>query len=73
MYYELWDLRSGNIINTYDSEAEALTVVRGLVELNGSDYADVLSLSVSDDDDNVTLVAKGTALARRAQILKDAV
>ena len=38
MFYELWDVRSGNIINTYDTEAEALDVVRQLVALNGLDY-----------------------------------
>ena len=72
MSYELWDLRSGNIINAYDSESEALTVVRGLVDLNGHDYARVLSLT-HEDDDETTLIAKGTALAQRAQELKDAV
>jgi hypothetical protein len=70
--WELWDLRSGNIINTYDTEAEALTVVRTLVELNGHEYARVLSLMVEDDGET-TLVAKGATLARRAQLLKDAV
>jgi hypothetical protein len=73
MFYELWDLRSGNIINTYDTEAEALVVVRDLLTLNGLDYAHQLSLSVEDDDEDVELVAKGTALAQRAQELKNAV
>ena len=72
MWYELWDLRSGNIINTYDSESEALTVVRDLARLNGQDYVRTLSLTLEDDDET-TLVAKGTALAQRIQELKDAV
>jgi hypothetical protein len=41
--------------------------------LNGIDYARRLSLSVEDNDEDVALVAKGMALARRAQVLKDAV
>jgi len=73
MFYELWDVRSGNIINTYDTEADALTVVRDLLALNGLDYARCLSLSVEDDDEDVSLIAKGTALAQRAQVLRDAV
>jgi hypothetical protein len=73
MFYELWDVRSGNIINTYDTEAEALGVVRHLVVLNGPEYARALSLSFEDDDENTTLIAKGTALAQRAQELRDAV
>ena len=68
MFYELWDVRSGNIINTYDTEDEALRVVRDLLALNGPDYGSVLSLSFEDDDENTTLIAKGTALAQRAQL-----
>lgn len=66
MFYELWDVRSGNIVNTYDSEDEALMVVRELVAANGPEYARVLSLAVEDDDENTTLVAKGVALAQLA-------
>jgi hypothetical protein len=73
MFYELWDLKSGNIINTYDTEAEALMVVRGLLAANGSDYARDLSLSREDDDESLSLVAKGSALAQRAGVLKDVV
>jgi hypothetical protein len=69
MFYELWDIRSGNIINTYDTEDEALRVVRDLLTLNGLDYGSVLSLSYEDDDENTTLIAKGPALAQRAQML----
>jgi hypothetical protein len=73
MFYELWDLRSGNIINTYDTEDEALVVVRGLLKANGPEYASSLSLSLEDDEENLTLVAKGAALAQRAQVLRDAI
>ena len=66
MFYELWDVESGNIINTYESEAQALAVVRGLLALNGPEYADALSLSFEDDDEESTLVAEGSELAQRA-------
>ena len=66
VFYELWDVRSGNIINTYDTEDESLRVVRDLLTLNGSDYGSVLSLSFEDDDENTTLISKGAALAQRA-------
>ena len=69
MFYELWDVRSGNIINTYDTEDEALRVVRDLLTLNDPDYGSVLSLSFEDDEENTTLIATGTALAQRAQTL----
>jgi hypothetical protein len=73
MFYELWDLQSGNIINTYDTEDEALDVVRELVAQNGLDYARALSLSVEDDDENLSLIAKGMSLAQRARVLRDAI
>ena len=68
MFYELWDVRSGNIINTYDTEDDALRVVRDLLTLNGPDYGSVLSLSYEDDDEQTTLIAKGAALAQLAQL-----
>ncbi len=66
MFYELWDIESGNIVNTYDTKEEALTVVRGLLALNGPEYADALSLSFEDNDEESTLVAEGPDLAQRA-------
>ena len=67
MFYELWDVRSGNLINTYDSESEALAVVRELLAANGSAYASTLSLAFEDDEERTTLVAKGPDLAERAE------
>jgi len=66
MFYELWDIQSGNIINTYDTEDEALVVARNLLALNGPEYVRSLSLAFEDDDENITLVAKGAVLAERA-------
>jgi hypothetical protein len=73
MFYELWDLRTGNIVNTYDTEDEALATVRTLLTLNGAEYASALSLSSEDDDEKTSFVAKGADLALRANALKDAV
>ncbi len=67
MFYELWDVVSGNMINTYDTEDEALAIVRDLVALNGPAYACALSLAFEDDKENTSLVAKGADLAQRAQ------
>ncbi len=66
MFYELWDVQSGNIINTYDTEEQALNVVRELLNLNGSEYAAALSLAFEDDDEATTLIAEGAKLAERA-------
>jgi hypothetical protein len=67
MFYELWDIHDGNIINTYDTEGEALVAVRILLDLNGPEYAHALSLTCEQDDSETALVAKGTALAERAR------
>ena len=42
--YELWDLASGNQIESFDSEPEALDLVRKLLDVNGPGYIDDLAL-----------------------------
>ena len=66
MTYDLWDVESGNIVNTFETEREALRVVRTLLDLNGSEYARSLSLGVEDDDGSMRIVAEGDDLAARA-------
>ena len=66
MFYELWDLESGNIVGDFDSEADALQVVRELLEVNDPDFVDALSLG-RNDDGAFAVVAEGAALAERAQ------
>ena len=66
MFYELWDVRSGNIVNTYETEDEALAMVRALVADNGPDYVHVLSLS-AEDDETTSPIAMGIELGQRAQ------
>jgi hypothetical protein len=63
MFYDLWDLESGNIIGDFDSEAEALTVVHDLLEVNGPSFAGTLSLGCTEDDGSFRIVAQGRPLA----------
>ena len=35
MTYELWDTRSGNLLEEFESHAEALAAVRGYLRTNG--------------------------------------
>ena len=67
MFYELWDLDSGNSLGDFDSEADALQVVRELVEVNEPDFVDGLTLGRNGDDGAFAIVAEGAALAERAQ------
>jgi len=66
MTYDLWDVESGNIVNTFETEREALNVVRTLLDLNGPEYAQVLSLGFEGDDGSMRIVAEGDELAARA-------
>lgn len=61
-YYALWDLESGNSLGTYESAPEVLSLIRELIDANGSAYADALDLSTEDAAGNTTHVATGRAL-----------
>jgi hypothetical protein len=63
MFYELWDLESKNMIDDFDTEAEALIFVHGLLEANLASYADFLALGCTDDTGSHQLVAQGRPLA----------
>lgn len=66
VWYELWDVDTGNIVGTYTSEADALAEVRGLLAVNGASYADDLSLGRKHDDRG-ELIAEGFELAQLAE------
>jgi hypothetical protein len=63
MAYDLWDVESGNIVNTFETERDALAVVRTLLDLNGPEYVQALSLGHEDDDGSMRIVAEGDDLA----------
>ena len=71
MFYALWDLESGNALGDFDSEAEALAVVRDLLDANEADYAEMLSLGCTHDDGTFVLIANGIDLAARAHAAAD--
>jgi hypothetical protein len=71
MHWELWDTETGNLIGDYDSEAEALAVVRDALRRHGASVAETLALGVEHDEecgDDAALppVVGGAALAARA-------
>jgi len=65
--YELRDTESRNLLNDFDTEAEALGAVRELIALNGSDCASALAVTRIDVDGRMTTLAMGTALATSAE------
>lgn len=66
MIYELWDTETKNLLDAFDTEAEALQAVRELVVLNTPAYPSALGLAREDADGRMQWVATGEVLARRA-------
>lgn len=67
MFYVLWDVEMGNIVGDFATEAEALSVVRELLDDNTPDYAEALTLGCTADDGTSRPVAEGQALADLAR------
>jgi hypothetical protein len=64
--FELWDVAAGNLIGVFATEIEALVEVRGLLAVNGADYADDLALARRWADGGEP-IAEGTDLAHLAE------
>ena len=66
--FALWETRSGNIINDYTTEEEALAVVRETIEQYGLPAVATFSL-VRETAQDTTLIVEGQDLAERALAL----
>jgi hypothetical protein len=64
--YELMDVESANLIGTYESETEALSVVRAAVAAHGKVAIDGIALGYEDEKGNGAMIAKGAELVARA-------
>jgi hypothetical protein len=53
MQYEIWDTHSGNLVERFDSEGEAIGATRELLELNGRAFVYALALGAVRDPDVV--------------------
>jgi hypothetical protein len=51
MHWELWDTETGNLVGDYDSEADALAVVRNALCRHGPSVAAALALGTEYDDE----------------------
>ena len=69
IFYELWDVRSKNLIGTYTTEAEALGVVSEVIGTHGRAYIDGVALGWADNEDETRgeEIASGETLAKRAE------
>jgi hypothetical protein len=63
--YELWEMRSGNLVGSWTAEAEALAVVRDALDRHGAGMVAPLSLLSEDPHGGTHVFAEGTALVER--------
>jgi hypothetical protein len=67
MYYELWDLRTSNLVEEFDTEAEALMFVRDVLQSDGEVAASGYVLGVQDPEaERGEAIAEGVELVQRA-------
>ena len=67
MWYELWDTESGNLVEDFADEGEALAAVRQYAALNTPAYPGALALARRDHEGKTTWLASGAELVARAQ------
>jgi hypothetical protein len=66
MHFELWHVPSGNLVHTFDEEAEALAVVKRAFEQHGRDAGESFALGTEDRRGRSRQVAVGAELLERA-------
>lgn len=62
MIYELWDTRSGNVVGTFATKAEALAIVRDTVVLHGQVMGERFLLGQEDKAGRSRQIAEGKEL-----------
>ena len=66
--YELWDSRSNNLVDTFESEFEALHAIAQVIVQQGEAVVEPLELLWDDEEqDEFGIVAVGQALIERAK------
>jgi len=65
-HYELWHMPSGNLVNTFDRETEAMAVVHRTFEQDGRDAGELFALGTEDRRGRSRQVAAGADLLARA-------
>jgi hypothetical protein len=66
MHYELWHVPSGNLVNTFDREPDALEVVRHALEQSGREAGESFALGTEDRRGRSRQIAIGADLLSRA-------
>jgi hypothetical protein len=67
--FELWDVDAGNLIGTFETRDAALAIVRDLIRLNGSEYAESLELGSQPAAGDFEVLGTGLELSRLAKMV----
>ena len=66
MTYELWEIRSGNLMGAFETEEEALGAVRSAIDSYGAGYVETVALlGVLNDEGASVSLACGPELVAR--------
>ena len=72
MFYELWHVPSANVVGTFDTKDEALSLIRDVLEQHGADAAQEYLLGQEDKAGRSRLIAEGKALVALVSVKKKA-
>ena len=67
MSYELWDTETGNLIEAFAIQADALVAARELITANVPAYPAALALLEVGDDGSLSTIAEGVPLGVLAE------
>ena len=66
MHFELWHMPSGNLVNTFEREVDALVVVKRAYHQNGREAGESFALGSEDRRGRSRQLAAGPDLLARA-------
>jgi hypothetical protein len=64
--YELWEMRSGNLVGSWAAEAEALAVIWTALETHADEIVSTMSLLAEDASGETSVIAEGLPLIELA-------
>lgn len=67
MAFEVWDAETANLLGAYETEDDALTVVREALQVHGAAYVKTLVLGQEDERGDSRTIAAGQALVGLAR------
>lgn len=65
--FELWETRSGNLMGSYETKAQALAVIADAILSHGRAYVETVALMRENSRGRSQLIAMGAELADLAQ------